>query len=221
MPFIKFSKRWWGVGALTGGILLAVVTVFHPPLINPWAGQQALDEIAHAKYWMLEHAIMAVALTLWLVGLAGAEAFLEKGYALPRNATRLFIAALSMWMLTLALELGVIPQIIQVLQQSANPTLLTVGEVMYSFGIISGYFAMGMVWLAVSMLGLHLLQRKRFNYWPAIWGLSSGLAGVAGTALILWKPEAAILLLIITSLPAFLWTLWFCWKMCVGVYLDK
>lgn len=207
-----------GLAALAGGILFAIVTLFHPVLTNPWAGGHGLNEVARSNTWMWDHSLMVVAMTLWLVGLAGGEAWFRKEGAAPRNAARLFIAALAMWLLILAVELGVIPPIVRALAKGNDTALRVVGEVMFTFGLLGGYFAMVLVWLGVALLGWSMTQEAGFTWFPT-WGFISGATGIAGIALSLWKPAFALIVLVLTSIPPYLWTLFLAWKMLRGAWI--
>lgn len=208
------KKRLVGSGSATlaGGILFAVITLFHPPLTNPRAGAVGLVKIAESSTWILEHSLLVVALTLWLVGLAGGEAWFRQQRAVALNAARLFIAALAMWLLVLAVELAVLPPIAQAVVIDTDSALQIVGEAIFAFGLMAGYFAMALVWLGVAFLGWSMLQEKGDN-WFSLWGVIGGLAGMTGIAFALLFPDFALVTLVLTSLPPYLWTLFFAFKL--------
>jgi len=45
------------------------------------------------------------------------------------------------------------------------------------------------------------------------------VAGMAGIALSLWKPAFALIVLVLTSIPPYLWTLFLAWKMLRGAWI--
>jgi hypothetical protein len=206
--------KWSGSIALLGNILFAVSTAFHPMIIDPWAGLTAMEAIADSPaHWEWDHALMAVAVILWLAGLAaGGESYVDKLHVGTRSASRLFIAALAMWLIILAFELTTLPEIALTLAANASPVLSAMAIGLFAFGLVAGYLAMILVWLGVTLLAWRMRQLRHFSRWLGNAGVYGGLIGIAGIGVTMLQPEGTFWLLAATSLAPFLWTTVLAWK---------
>lgn len=201
-----------GALSLIGALLLGVATLFHPITIDPWQTASNLRKIhAALPVWSWDHAALAVAFSLWLSGLSGADAGIHFGNALSKVASRLFMAALAIWMVILADELGIIPPVVRTLQQTPNTVLSLMGGVLFGFALIAGYFAMALVWTGVVLLSwtMHLHERT----WFSRWGIFGGTIGTFGMIYSLLWPATALYILACTSIIPYAWTVVFAWKL--------
>ncbi|MHB1126754.1 MAG: hypothetical protein ACYC2T_07305 [Bacillota bacterium] len=200
---------------LAGAILSAASLLLHPPSTNPWATDTGLLQIATSSYWVLDHYLLAMGVTLWLGGLASTEVIFRKHPEIPRNAARLFIASLAVWLVIAAMEIGVLPGIARAVQGSNDTSLLVVARGLFSFSPLAGYFAAFLIWLGISILGWALL-RESCPPWLSYWGLYGGIVGIAGAILSIVLPDLSLVITTIASAPPYLWTLIFSWKICRG-----
>jgi hypothetical protein len=194
---------------LTGGLLLPVATMFHPPLTDPWAGELALEAVSKSLNWTGVHLLFGFGLTLWLLGLSHCEQKICR----PPAATPLWIVALGMWYLILVAELAVMPPLLTALTTFSDPigraSLQPLWDAWFAFSLTGGYVAMGLVWLGVILGSLRTLGAENRPGWWLHWGWLSGVCGIIGLIGALLVPEQAVILLLVTSLPPYLWTLVF------------
>ncbi|WP_435923176.1 hypothetical protein [Paenibacillus sp. DYY-L-2] len=238
----KRNRLQWtaGICVLTGGLLFIAATLMHPPATNPWTGNEVIAMVAEMKaYWQFDHALMLLADLLWLGGLAAGAASYEE-WRLDREAkvrefpnhvrplaglaSRLFVAALTMWVLILAMEMTVFPVLSgQWGRISGEFGADALGVGLFAFGIMAGDFAMMLAWIGVSLLGAGLLRTAgddpRFVHirrWLAMIGIGCGIWGAVGTPVSLLLPDWSIVLFPLTSGPVFLWTFVLGWKWARG-----
>lgn len=199
-------KRYAGISILLGGVLFIIATLMHPPATNPWTGHHVIAMISDMLvYWQWDHSLMLAAVILWLGGLSMSE---DAGGARPaaRMSARLFVAALTIWVLVLAMELTTLPSLaLEWHRVDAGTAALGAG--LFAFGIMAGDFAMMLAWIGIVLLGFSLLAEEAMK--PAIaWaGIAAGAWGAVGIPAALLLPEWSIMIYPVTSGPVFLWTL--------------
>jgi hypothetical protein len=211
------TVRWSGATALLGSLLFALATLFHPVTIHPWSGGIAIHHMAESRsLWLWDHAVLTVALILWIMGLTGAELMIgDKGGLPALNASRLFIGSLVIWLVILSVELIVLPPMVAIFKDDPDPLLGTVISALFAMALTAGYFAFILKWLGVFLIGWRMRGIEAFSGWRAHWGWISGLLGILGIAavLVLYNQMDMLLILVITNFPAFLWTCWLGWRM--------
>jgi hypothetical protein len=198
MEIEVFVMKFASIISLVGALLLAVSTVFHPVVINPWPFTGSLQLIAHSFTWMWDHWLMAISLVLWLTGIATLVNNMKVYY--------LFGTALAMWLLILANELTVLPFLVERLMESDLPTLHLTGTYLFALGLMGGYFAIILIWIGVILIGWRVEGIPR---WVAKAGILSGGIGIIGIIYIFIYPEGitSIFILGATSGLPYLWTL--------------
>lgn len=203
-----------GISSILGALLFAVSTVFHPITIDPWQPSQNLHKVnQHLHIWSWDHAALAIALVLWLLGLSGVDHLPDPSPPLLKISSRLFMTSLGIWLVVLANELGVIPPIVRALQHNSNNALTVMGGAMFTFSLLGGYFAMELVWVGVFLIGLSMRMYSRCPRWLAHWAVLGGMAGVLGNMYTVLFPAGALIILAITSIIPYAWTIAFAWRM--------
>ena len=102
-------SRYAGISILLGGALFVTATLMHPPATDPWTGHHVISMIPDMlTYWQWDHSLMLAAILLWLGGLSLGEIMAGRRPA-AMMAARLFNAAITIWVLVLAMELTVLP----------------------------------------------------------------------------------------------------------------
>lgn len=211
------DKSSLGTISFIGALLLGVATLFHPITIDPWQEASNLQKIyAVLPIWPWDHAALTVAFSLWLCGLSGADAAIHSDSAFAKVASRLFMASLAIWMVILADELGIIPPVVNMLQNNPNTILSLMGGVLFGFALIAGYFAMALVWAGVALLSwtMHIQERN----WLSRWGIGGGIVGILGMVYSLLWPATALYILACTSIIPYTWTIIFAWKLMRSKY---
>lgn len=198
--------RFGGISILLGGFLFIIATLMHPPATNPWTGHHVIPMISDMLvYWQWDHSLMLAAVILWLGGLSVSESFAANRPA-ARIAARLFVAALTIWVLVLAMELTTLPSLAHEWHRVDAGTA-TLGAGLFAFGIMAGDFAMMLAWIGIILLGCSLLAEgtlKPVMAWAAI---ASGAWGAIGIPAALLLPDWSLIIYPVTSGPVFLWTL--------------
>ncbi|TCP29447.1 hypothetical protein EV207_11068 [Scopulibacillus darangshiensis] len=209
-----FSIKMIGYIILAGAVLTLISTVLHPLTIDPWNGLRAIAEIQHdPAMWMSDHILMLVAVFLWLFGLSAGELRLTRPTAASRSAGRLFSVSVAIWVLVLCAELTALPLLAARADPFTENTVFLVWKALFSFGLLSGYIAVVLTWLGVSLLSSHLQNTGEGPKWMGLLGFYGGWLGVIGILFTLIFPSIGIFLLPITSAIPFLWTIFFGWRL--------
>lgn len=209
-------SRYAGISVLVGGILFIIATLMHPPATDPWTGHHVISMIPDMlTYWQMDHSLMLAAILCWLGGLSLGETA-AGGRPSAMMAARLFIAAMTIWVLVLAMELTVLPVLAEEWNRVQDPGSAALGVGLFAFGIMAGDFAMMLAWIGISLLGTALLAEGSLK--PAIaWaGIAAGLWGTMGIPAALLLPKLSVIIYPITSGPAFIWSLIFGMYMIIG-----
>lgn len=218
-----------GIGVLLGGVLFVAATLMHPPATNPWTGNEVIAMVAEMEvYWQVDHALMLLAMLLWLGGLSAGAGIAGQDHPAAGLASRLFVAGLTIWVLILAMELTVFPVLSAEWGHLADPGADAMGVGLFAFGIMAGDLAMMLAWIGVSLLAVAWLARSRaqggspapIKRWFAWAGILTGLWGTVGIPVSLLLPDWSLLLYPLTSGPVFLWTLLAGWRMLRGAHLG-
>jgi hypothetical protein len=200
-----------GWSIILGGLLMAVATLLHPIIVNPWSVLKVLPKTVQT-FWMWDHFLMLLGISLWLLSLACVPPVLRKQKPLGMTAIYCFVASFTIWVIVLTMELGVFPPLgIDVLTFHRSD-LKTLWSVLFSIGLLSGYGAMflayaGMIFLSFNIKGVKGLTRFRS------WGILCGVIGALGILLTLFKIHWGVLLLSLTTPPPFFWTLILGWSL--------
>lgn len=204
----KLARQWLPRITLLGALLVITATVLHPITIDPWNADLPIQFIAAKRaYWMWDHSLMAVAILLWLGGLAGCFRLFRHSDKMVTVVVALFISSIAIWLITLAFELGGMPISVQRLQIHSDPVHRSLAESLFSSALLSGYFAMIPVWMGVA-----LGARTK-------WGRFSGCIGILGIGYCLLVPTLWILL--VSSAFPFIWTLIFNWECLKGEMINE
>jgi hypothetical protein len=206
-------SRYAGISILLGGVLFVTATLMHPPATDPWTGHHVISMIPDMlTYWQWDHSLMMAAVLLWLGGLSLSETA-AGGRPSATMAARLFIAAMTIWVLVLAMELTVLPVLAEEWGLVQDPGTAALGVGLFAFGIMAGDFAMMLAWIGVSLLSIALLSESSMKPVMAWVGIAAGLWGAFGIPAALLLPKLSVIIYPVTSGPVFIWTL--IW----GVYL--
>lgn len=214
------KDSWWswdraaGLSVIAGGLLMGLSTAMHPPAANPWSGLKALHIIHEGTfYWQMNHSLMLLAVLLWFSGLSAGENFAGAGPA-ARLASRFFAAALTIWVVILAMEMTVLPTAVHYIGLESEPAAQGILIGLYAFGIMTGDFAMALGWIGVSLTALALLKNGAgFPRWLAAAGIGAGFWGIAGIVAALLLPDYSLPIYLVSAGPPFLWTHLFGWRM--------
>lgn len=206
-------SRYAGISIVLGGALFVTATLMHPPATDPWTGHHVISMIPDMlTYWQWDHSLMLAAVLLWLGGLSLGETMAGRRPAAMMGA-RLFIAAITIWVLVLAMELTVLPVLAKEWGLVQDPGTAALGVGLFAFGIMAGDFAMMLAWIGISLLGIALLSEGAMKPVMAWIGIAAGLWGAIGIPAALLLPKLSVIIYPITSGPVFIWTLIF------GVYM--
>ncbi|WP_066172819.1 hypothetical protein [Bacillus marinisedimentorum] len=217
----SLSNKAAGISILAGAALVAISTLLHPPVVDPWDGSHALHDINNSYLrWMFDHSIMLAGIFLWLLGLSSAEFYLKESYMGARNAARLFISSLSIWTVVLAAELVTLPIIASAAEDSPDSLAFILYRAIFGLGLLSGYFAIALIWIGSSLLSKSMEAEFKTGSLFTKAGWVSGWAGAAGIIVSVMMPEAAFFILPITSGPPFLWTCFLGWNMVNKPIID-
>ncbi len=230
---VQFTSRA-GAVAITAGLgVFGTALAFHPPLVNPWAVEHGLGEIARHGAWEAIHWAGAAGLFLWLTGLLALHRLLAgRGAAgLSPFAAAAAVGAMVVWLLVMALEAGAMPGLARSYVAAAEGTgeagavgeagaaaaarVLLIAAPWYTFGLLLGYAAAGLHWIAVALWGVDVIRWGGWPRWFGWWGALAGGAGAVALPVAVALPKAAVPLLAATSGPAGAWTLvaaWFLWR---------
>ncbi|RAR44372.1 hypothetical protein [Paenibacillus sp. MDMC362] len=206
-------SRYAGISILLGGALFVTATLMHPPATDPWTGHHVISMIPDMlTYWQWDHSLMLTAILLWLGGLSLGETMAGRRPA-SMMAARLFIAAMTIWVIVLAMELTVLPLLAEEWGSVQDPGTAALGVGLFAFGIMAGDFAMMLAWIGISLLSIALLSEETVKPAMAWIGIAAGLWGALGIPAALLLPKLSVIIYPITSGPVFIWTLTF------GVYM--
>ncbi|OIB02275.1 hypothetical protein AK95_05015 [Paenibacillus sp. LC231] len=206
-------SRYAGISILLGGALFVTATLMHPPATDPWTGHHVISMIPDMlTYWQWDHSLMLAAILLWLGGLSLGEIMAGRRPA-AMMAARLFNAAITIWVLVLAMELTVLPVLAKEWGSVQDPGTAALGVGLFAFGIMAGDFAMMLTWIGISLLSIALLSEETVKPVIAWIGIAAGLWGAIGIPAALLLPKLSVIIYPITSGPVFIWTLIF------GVYM--
>ncbi|WP_054956916.1 hypothetical protein [Paenibacillus dakarensis] len=211
---------WWslersaGLSLLAGGLLLGISTAMHPPAANPWSGLEAIHIIHEGTfYWQIDHSLMLLAVLLWFSGLSAGETYAGAGPT-ARLAARFFAAALTIWVIILAMEMTILPTAVHYIGLDREPAAQGILIGIYAFGIMVGDFAMALAWIGVSLTALALFKEKNsFPRWLSTAGIWAGIWGVAGIIAALLLPDYSLPIYLVSAGPPYVWTLLFGWRM--------
>lgn len=206
-------SRYAGISILLGGALFVTATLMHPPATDPWTGHHVISMIPDMLiYWQWDHSLMLAAILLWLGGLSLGETAAGKQPS-AMMAARLFIAAMTIWVIVLAMELTVLPVLAEEWGSVQDPGTAALGVGLFAFGIMAGDFAMMLAWIGISLLSIALLSEETVKPVMAWIGIATGLWGALGIPAALLLPKLSVIIYPITSGPVFIWTL------ILGVYM--
>lgn len=206
-------SRYAGISIVLGGALFVTATLMHPPATDPWTGHHVISMIPDMlTYWQWDHSLMLAAILLWLGGLSLGEIMAGRRPA-AMMAARLFNAAITIWVLVLAMELTVLPVLAKEWGSVQDPGTAALGVGLFAFGIMAGDFAMMLAWIGISLLSIALLSEETVKPVIAWIGIAAGLWGAIGIPAALLLPKLSVIIYPITSGPVFIWTLIF------GVYM--
>ncbi|WP_127592628.1 hypothetical protein [Paenibacillus lautus] len=206
-------SRYAGISILLGGALFVIATLMHPPATDPWTGHHVISMIPDMlTYWQWDHSLMLTAILLWLGGLSLGETVAGRRPA-AMMAARLFIAAMTIWVLVLAMELTVLPVLAEEWDSVQDPGTSALGVGLFAFGIMAGDFAMMLAWIGISLLGMSLLSEGSMKPVMAWVGIGAGVWGALGIPVALLLPKLSVIIYPVTSGPVFIWTL------ILGVYM--
>jgi hypothetical protein len=199
------KPRWATFAVWIGAVLIGIATVFHPPLTNPWNVGYAMHEVAHDPYWRLDHSVLMVGLTFWLLGLAYLADITGDERALTNNAGRLFISSLAVWYIIIAAELAVLPQMLHHMSFDGQTSYQPVWNVVFTWGLFAGYLAMVFVYLGIFLLSFALRGVIRRA------GLFVAWIAIIGVVLSLCFPKQALIVQLVTAPLPYMWTFWYAW----------
>lgn len=206
-------SRYAGISILLGGALFVTATLMHPPATDPWTGHQVISMIPDMlTYWQWDHSLMLAAILLWLGGLSFGEPMAGRRPA-AMMAARLFIAAMTIWVLVLAMELTVLPVLAKEWDSVQDPGTAALGVGLFALGIMAGDFAMMLAWIGVCLLGLALLAGSDMKPVMAWIGVAGGVWGAIGIPVALLLPKISVIIYPVTAGPVFIWTILF------GIYM--
>ncbi|ANY73836.1 hypothetical protein BBD41_15310 [Paenibacillus ihbetae] len=215
------GSRYAGISILLGGALFVTATLMHPPATDPWTGHHVISMIPDMlTYWQWDHSLMLAAILLWLGGLSLGEAVAGRSPA-AMLASRLFIAAITIWVLVLAMELTVLPVLAKEWGSVQDPGTAALGVGLFAFGIMAGDFAMMLAWIGVSLLGLALLAEGNMKPVLAWIGIAAGVWGAIGIPAALLLPKLSVIIYPVTAGPVFIWTILFGIYMITRRHLQK
>lgn len=214
-------SRYAGISILLGGALFVIATLMHPPATDPWTGHHVISMIPDMlTYWQWDHSLMLAAVLLWLGGLSLGETMAGRRPA-AMMAARLFNAAITIWVLVLAMELTVLPVLAKEWGSVQDPGTAALGVGLFAFGIMAGDFAMMLAWIGISLLSIALLSEETVKPVMAWIGIAAGLWGAIGIPAALLLPKLSVIIYPITSGPVFIWTLIFGVYMVIGRKTKK
>jgi len=206
-------SRYAGISILLGGALFVTATLMHPPATDPWTGHHVISMIPDMlTYWQWDHSLMLAAILLWLGGLSFGESMAGRRPA-AMMAARLFIAAMTIWVLVLAMELTVLPVLAKEWDSVQDPGTAALGVGLFAFGIMAGDFAMMLAWIGVSLLGLALRAGGNMKPVMAWIGVAAGWWGAIGIPVALLLPKFSVIIYPVTAGPVFIWTI------ILGIYM--
>lgn len=198
----NLTRKWIPGITLLGAVLVIFSTFLHPITVDPWNADLPIHFISENRlHWMWDHSLMAIAIILWLGGLAACFCLFNPRHQFSIIVVALYISSIAMWLVTLALELGGMPISVERIQLHSDPLHRSLAESLFASALILGYLAMIPAWLGVT-LGA---QSK--------WGIFSGCIGLSGIIYCLFNPTVWIL--VVTSAFPFVWTIIFarwCWR---------
>lgn len=198
-----------GWSIILGGLLMAVATLLHPIIVNPWEVLKVLPKTVLA-FWMWDHVMMLGGIALWLLSLACVPPVLKKLKALGLTAIYCFVASFTIWLIVLMMELGIFPPLGMDVLTFHREDLKSLWSVLFSIGLLSGYGAMFLAYIGMIFLSYNISEVKGFERFRS-WGLICGLIGAIGILFTLLKIHWGVLLLSLTTPPPFLWTLILGW----------
>lgn len=214
-------SRYAGISILLGGALFVTATLMHPPATDPWTGHHVISMIPDMlTYWQWDHSLMLAAILLWLGGLSLGEIMAGRRPA-AMMAARLFNAAITIWVLVLAMELTVLPVLAKEWGLVQDPGTAALGVGLFAFGIMAGDFAMMLAWIGISLLSIALLSEETVKPVMAWIGIAAGLWGAIGIPAALLLPKLSVIIYPVTSGPVFIWTLIFGVYMVIGRKTKK
>lgn len=94
---------------MLGAVLMLAATILHPPLVDPYDLQKAYHAFKHAQFWIGDHILMLIAISLWLAGLAASKAYMARNNKTSDFGAGMMFVALAAWILILASELTILP----------------------------------------------------------------------------------------------------------------
>lgn len=94
-PFKKARPEGWLI--LLGAVLMLAATILHPPLVDPYDLQKAYHEFKHAQFWIGDHILMLIAISLWLAGLAASKAYMARNNKTSDFGAGMMFVALAAW----------------------------------------------------------------------------------------------------------------------------
>lgn len=209
MASSRSNLRALGLLSLIGLLLSGIATVLHPPVAAVSEWHKALTEvISHAAGWEPIHLAFAVGLILFVPGLSlfthVVEPPSDPGWG--ALAGIVFRLSLPLWLITMAIELSAVPALARYMHDHAGlPAVLQpLAQGFWGVGLLTGYAATLLMWCAVTLWGVTLLQRRAFSPAFGWWAILSGLAGICGLVPAAFWPGlgGAITLAATSALPA-------------------
>ncbi|MEK5268914.1 hypothetical protein [Weizmannia sp. FSL W8-0401] len=188
---------------LLGAILMLVATILHPPLVDPYDLQKAYHAFKHAQFWIGDHILMLIAISLWLAGLAESKTYMARNNKTADFGAGMIFVALAVWILILASELTILPIL------GNKGTDVKVWEAVFSFGLLSGYFGFACSWIGIFCYGMTMKQAGgTFPKWFSASARWSGLLAFFGIIITCLHFDFGYFVIPVTVGPVFLWTIW-------------
>jgi hypothetical protein len=198
-----------GWSIILGGVLMAIATLLHPIIVNPWAVLKVLPKTV-LTFWMWDHFLMLLGISLWLLSLACVPPVLRKHDPLGMAAIYCFVASFTIWVIVLTMELGVFPPLGVDVLTFHRSDLKSLWSVLFSVGLLSGYGAMFLAYVGIIFLSVNFKNANGLKGFRS-WGILCGVIGAVGLLFTLFKIHWGVLLLLLTTPPPFLWTLILGW----------
>ncbi|MDC3413274.1 hypothetical protein NC797_17320 [Aquibacillus sp. 3ASR75-11] len=202
-----------GFFILIGAVGMVIATLYHPLLVDPFNGIRAFDGYTSSNNWTTDHIGMLLAVSLWLIGLMGYPSFIINPSVKSKTASILIGVSFALWMTILVAELTMIPIIGEKVMRVEVDETFIVWEAVFALGLLLGYVAMSVIWLAVAYFGWDL---KKNNQGSTLFQYSAyigGCLGFVGILITFFNYELAYFVLPLTNGIPFLWTMVLGWKM--------
>ncbi len=195
--------RTIGWSIIIGGILTGVATLFHPIIIDPWSHVIRILPKTVQLFWMWDHVLMLTGLSFWLMGLAAIKPVLKLDSSSGVSAVVFLGSSYTIWFMVLMMELQTFPTLGQQVLAGSNRFLASLWSVLFSYGLFSGYGAMILAYLGIFFLSVGLPIGSRLRKWGGL----CAIIGAIGILLTLILMKWGVVILAVTTMPPFVWTL--------------